>query len=729
MYKAHENEQTGEVHTVKQHSEDTARRCRTFSIASLKDIMYVMGLIHDVGKYQFSFQRRMEGAKIQVEHSACGAQIAKERYQPPLAALMGYCITGHHSGIPDGGSIHDTPEMSTLSGRRKRIFEDYSAYQKELVLPAIAEEALHQFLVQDCENNMDKLVDKFAFLTRYCFSCLTDADWLDTAEFCNGSQNRSLQSDFIICRDKVKETLSAFQCKTDLQKNRALLQKQVFAKVKQDAEIYLMNMPTGSGKTLCSILFALERALGRKKKKRIIYIIPYNSIIEQTAEIFEKMFGEAAEILRHQSTFSYDDSADLSEDCRLTIKLATENWDAQLIITTAVQFFESIYSNKRGKLRKLHNMADSILVFDEVHLMPRDYLQPCLQAISYITKYLGSEAVFLTATMPNFKKLIEQYALPSSKILDLIDDTALFDHFKKCSYRSLGRISDDALLLKADGAPASLIIVNKRTTAKRLYAGCTGQKYHLSTYMTALDRSRVISEIKEALRRLEEDYPDLQNVPDRRKITVISTSLIEAGVDLDFYTVFRELSGLDSVLQAGGRCNREGKRHDAEVFVFQLESEIGKRSFDERANITKGLLADFDDIASPECIAAYYDRLFFLKKDDIVKNAITQDCHDITSLPFKQYAQHFELIDSKTVSVVAAQNENCKKLVETLKATGFCNQRALQKYVFSVYHYELEALIAQHVVDDFGTGIWCLTNLDYYSAETGVVFEGKDYII
>ena len=151
-------------------------------------------------------------------------------------------------------------------------------------------------------------------------------------------------------------------------------------------------MPTGSGKTLCSVKFALERAV-RKEKKRIIYVIPYNSIIDQTADVLESLFGKEAQILRHQSTFFYDGD-DYDEDYRQAAKCASENWDAPLIITTAVQFFESIYANKRGKLRKLHHMADSILVFDEAHLMPVEYLQPCLRAIAYITRYLNSEAVF-----------------------------------------------------------------------------------------------------------------------------------------------------------------------------------------------------------------------------------------------------------------------------------------------------------------------------------------------
>lgn len=193
--------------------------------------------------------------------------------------------------------------------------------------------------------------------------------------------------------------MDSFVCETELQRARARLQAQVYTKASENAEIFLVDMPTGSGKTLCSMKFALERAI-KNNKKRIIYVIPYNSIIDQTVEVFEKLFGDSAQILRHQSSFCVDDS-DYDEDYKKLLKNASENWNAQIIVTTSVQFFESVYKNKRNRLRKLHNMADSIIVFDEVHMMPMPYLQPCLRAVAQITGLLNSDAVFLTATMPD----------------------------------------------------------------------------------------------------------------------------------------------------------------------------------------------------------------------------------------------------------------------------------------------------------------------------------------
>lgn len=728
VYKAHLSEDSGKTQTVKEHSENTANLCKEFSFSDLKDVMYVMGLLHDVGKYQIRFQERIDGKDIRVEHSGCGAKEALQKYSTVVGYLLAYCIAGHHSGIPDGGFQNDTPDKSTLLGRVKREFDDYDRYKEELKVPEIDERRVCEFLASDCANDIERFVDKFAFLTRYCFSCLTDADSLDTAMFCDKLACRSLDADFENCLKKVNKKMKSFSAISELQKARADIQKQVFMQSSQDAEIYLMNMPTGSGKTLCSIKFALQRAI-RYNKKRIIYIIPYNSIIEQTADVFEKIFGEDAEILRHHSTFSYGEEDTYSEDYRNTIRYATENWDARLIITTAVQFFESIYANKRNKLRKLHNMQNSILIFDEAHLMPMKYLQPCLEAVSYITKYLNSEAVFLTATMPDYEKLIHKYALSSSNICDLIQDTSLFYKFSKCRYTFSGEYSNEELVKRASVFPSSLIIVNRRADAKVLYSLCSGKKFHLSTYMTSFDRSRVIGEIRRELQRLEIDYPGLEDVPDDRRITVVSTSLIEAGVDLDFFTVFRELSGLDNILQAGGRCNREGKRELADVFIFTLESQKHSLSQDERLNITMGIIKEYKDISCRKSINAYYERVYFANQDEIIKNCISKRCRNVYHIPFKEYAEEFQMIDTDTVPIVVSRDKISQEMIESLKATKKGNARKFQKYALSVYRNEFEDLFNQGVLADFDSGIYCLTNMDYYDEDTGIKFEGRDYIL
>ena len=725
-YIAHKRNSDGEEQSVKEHCEATARLCHDFAIEQLKPVLYETGQLHDIGKYQRSFQCRINGENIAIEHSICGAVEAESFHNNPVGLLMAYCISGHHCGIPDGGSKNDSSDMPTLYGRLSRTPEDYGIYKTELRLPDINDKKVCSFLAKGC-TTPDEIVDQFSFWVRYAFSCLVDADSIDTAQFCNKGLPDNLHGDFQKALDLVNKRLSEFTCTTDLQKSRSAIQQQVFDKVSVDSEIYLMNMPTGSGKTLCSVKFALERCL-RTGRKRIIYVIPYNSIIDQTACEFEETFGEAVDILRHQSTFSYEDDEDTEENYKFAVKNATENWDASFIITTAVQFFESIYSNRRGKLRKMHNMGDSVIVLDEAHLMPVDYLQPCIQAISYITKFLNSEALFLTATMPDFEKLIKKYAL-SCNIEELVEDKTLFSKFKKCSFRYIGEVSQDSLLEEAEINPSALIVVNSKRTARELYSKAVGEKYHLSTYMTAYDRQKVIKKIKERLKLLEDEFGDKECVPPERRILVISASLIEAGVDLDFYRVYRELNRLDSLLQAGGRCNREGKRQNAQTCIFELKEDSSRSKQDKPINLTRGLIKKYDDISSEECIKEYYDRMYMMADDEIQSHSMHNKCKRLENIPFREYAEEFKMIED-TYSVVVPRNEESRKIVNEIRIIHKGNARKLQKYTCSLSKWEFDDLCNnQHVINDYDSGIWCLENPDYYDEETGITFEPKDYFI
>ena len=729
-YIAHVNEITGKIQTVKEHSENTAKLCSDYAIPEWKNYLYNVGLLHDIGKYLENFQLRIKGKNIRVEHSICGAIEIKKIYKNPLLGIMAaYVIAGHHAGIPDGGYPNDASDesKSTLQGRLKRQVQPYDGY-KELITKEVDENRIINSFASDCKTP-EQLIDIFSFFTRYCFSCLTDADSKDTASFCSETiEKTTLTGNFKRCLEKINQKLESFVNVTELQKARSILQEQAFLKSKDDAEIYLLNMPTGSGKTLTSAKIALERAL-KGNKKRIIYIIPYNSISDQIVAELEKIFGSDMDILRHQSTYSFEDLDDKDEDYRNAAKIAVENWDAPFIVTTTVQFFESIYSNKRGKLRKLHNMADSILIFDEAHLMPKEYFQSCLQAITYIAHYLNSEAIFLTATMPNFYDLIEKYALKDSKINNLIQDKNEFAKFKKCKFNYIGDLSPEEIVKKGRETPSSLIIMNQKKAARKVYELTCGKKYHLSTYMTAVDRARILEEIREELKLLETDYPDLKDVPIERRITIVSTSLIEAGVDIDVHTVFRELTGLDSILQAGGRCNREGKRNLADVYVFDLDDEERRFSVSQISNLTKGLFKTYDDVSDLDCIEEYYKRVFEIYKGEIEMKTIHKQCSQISSIPFKRYASQFELIDDRNMSLVIPNDEESQKLVNQLKYTKTTNIRKLQKYTCSLAPWEMEDLLKQHAVDDFETGVYCLENLDYYNENTGIEFQAKDYFL
>ena len=682
---------------------------------------FYAGLFHDIGKYQASFQKRISGdATVKVEHSTCGAVALKDYFKKTEIEywILSYIIAGHHTGIPNGGNVTDDKDSISLNGRLKRTFEPFDVFKQDLSIPEYPNGSLNEWIKQDITPT--ELIEKISFLIRYLFSCLTDADSIDTARFYHQECEEKLHADFNTCLDILNEKLSLFKPKTDLQKARNILQAQAFRNIKQNSEIYLLNMPTGSGKTLCGLKSALLRIKEDSSKKRIIYVIPYNSIIEQTVKVFENAFGGSMDILQHHSSYSYDED---TYEKQTAIKSALENWDAPVIVTTVVQFFESIYDHKRNKLRKLHNIADSILVFDEIHLLPEEYLQPCLQGIAFICKYLNSQAIFLTATMPDFNELFKRYALKTSSITDLVPDKTDFKIFEKCTYVDLNELSTEELILRSEKSPSSLIIVNKRKTARDIYTNLSGERYHLSTYMTSMDRKKTIQTITERLKKLEEDYPDFKDVPEERKIHVVSTSLIEAGVDLDFYTVYRELAGLDNILQAGGRCNREGKRKNAMVYIFRLEELQGGPITLKQQYSNENLIA-FSNISSPESIECYYKKLYSTNNPNIESHRLK--CTGIQGIPFQTYAENFRLIQ-ENISVVAAENEESALLIEDLKG-GNVNFRSLQKYTLSIYQNELDLLIQQNVVGNYN-GIWYLTNSDYYDPEIGILFEGKDYII
>ena len=728
-YIAHKTE--NELQTVKEHSVKTGEFCKLFAIEPLKNITGQIGLFHDLGKYQDSFQKRINGKDIKVEHSTCGAlEFSKLAKYPPTKLIADYCIVGHHTGLPDGGTLVDTEDMPTLQGRLKRKVEPYNAYKSELGNYNFDEGRFIELLTSDETETKEELIDKFAFFTRYVFSCLTDADSMDTSNFYNGENCNKLKSDYEKCLKDVNHIFDGFSCVTPLQKSRNDLQKQVYENVEKPADVYCINMPTGSGKTLCSIKVALKKAI-EENKKRIIYVIPYNSIIDQTIDVFERAFGSHAQILRHQSSFSYDDDDSYSEDYSKVARLTMENWDGEtIIVTTAVQFFESIYKNKRRNLRKMHNMQDSIIIFDEVHLLPIEFLQPCLQAIAYITRYLNSTALFLSATMPDFEKLFRKYSLKNIKTITPIDINYDFSNFKKCSYFNIGENSLSEIIEKASCNPSSLIIVNQKKTARQIFDLCSGKKYHLSTYMTAIDRQNMISEIKKELDLLERDYPDMKNVPEDRKILIVSTSLIEAGVDLDVYTVFRELTSLDSILQSGGRCNREGKRKNGSVYIFSLQEDKYRKK-NIKTVITESLINKYEDISDRECIDEFFEKIYTLSDEEIQKHSMSKLCCRLDDIPFATYAKSFNLINSDRISIVIPEDDYSKNLISRVETGEYTEglNRKLQKYTCSVSQGEFEELLKQNVLAYSEYGFYYLCNDEYYKKFIGILFEAVDYFI
>lgn len=706
MFYAHTKEGCGEKdwQPLSEHLNNVAELCAKFSAEwCSEDFARNLGLLHDIGKYQKGFQDRLTGKSVKIEHAFCGAQECKN-YNMDIAA---YCIAGHHGGMPDIGTDGDRHDKITLLARLKRSADDYSEYHDE-----ITPKKLDSVPMLIPRSKDVKLANKqIAFWIRMMFSSLVDADFLDTEQFCTGRGRSQPNADMGGMLSAVSERLAAFPCDTEVRRARRNLLEQAMSHAEEDAHIFTMNMPTGSGKTLASMCFALTQAK-RLGLKRIIYVIPYTSIIEQNAKVFRDIFGEDA-VLEHHCNFDYDAVEDA--DTARKLALAAENWDYPIIVTTNVQFFQSIYGNKPSATRKLHNIADSMIVFDEAHMFSLQFYKPCLEAIKFLVEDYGCRALMLSATMPDFKKWFNEFDCGGLKVCELITDKSVFPTFERYSVKELGDISMERLIEVATSSQSALIVVNTRKAAREIYKLLGGEKYHLSTYMTKRDRNRVIGQVRGALK-------------EGRNFVLVSTSLIEAGVDLDFAAVFRERAGLDNVLQAAGRCNREGLRNktDSHAYVFELTDEEfkykGKSSKDEftnRQDFCKEVMESMG--TSPEAVRVYFDKVFTYAKVNMEANDFAKYITPF-GFEFEKYAECFKLIDednSVNVVVIYPGDEEEQAIIKALKCGGRFAKRKLQQYVVSLRKDEYEKLCEQGVID-FHDGFNFLTNFNYYNTETGI---------
>lgn len=673
-------------------AEKTGNFCEKFGFG---DIGKVAGLLHDLGKYQKSFQNKLLGKNIKLEHSICGAKEALKVFprniENPMnffnREMLAYIIAGHHSGLPDFSSEDNNTAMSTLSARLKREVEDFSAYKNELSI----NNKFDNFWTKEF-NSYDNSENPFAIsiLTRMLFSALVDADSLETEKFYTGKDRVQKYDLFKDLKQKLNEKFASFPEaeKESLNEKRNEIKKYCEEKANLKKGLFSLTVPTGGGKTLSSAIFAVNHLL-KNGHQRIIYVIPYTAIIDQIAKEFKEIFGEE-NVVEHHSNFTPEDNA--GED---TPKfLATENWDAPIILTTNVQFFESLFSNKRGNCRKLHNIANSVIVFDEVQMLPIPLLKPCLKTIDILTRNFGCSALLMSATCPNYLP----YMCKDAKITEINDN--FINHYfalKRTSAEYIGKKTDSELIESIDKNSQTLVVVNSRKHARALFELLTDcNKYHLSTLMFPKHRKRTLQKIKEDL---------LNNKP----CIVISTQLIECGVDLDFQTVYRSLAGIDSIVQAGGRCNREGKRADSKVYIFESDADPKRGDIPIYQSLARYICQnpENNDIFALENIKKYFvDLLKFKDKetDDHkilelfnivpVKNS-SEDFY--LQFGFATCNERFKYIEPvNKYDIIIPYDEDAKKLLNQVKR-GEGNlklaYRKLGQYIVSVYSYEYQKLV------------------------------------
>ena len=711
-YYAHiRQDENGETiyQTVAEHLTGTAALCREFAADfGAEADGDLMGLAHDLGKCTDAFQKRLlEGGPV-VDHTTAGMLTCIKMKRPSAAA----CAAGHHGGLLDVGNLRtDRAGEATLSGRFKKGVEGHyleRCGESGVTLPTLPPETPER----------DPL--KASFRTRMLYSCLVDADFLDTERFMDGERGRGGYDDLPTLLRRLKEYIAPWQePKTALNKLRCKILNSCLDTGSKPKGIYTLTVPTGGGKTVASLAFALRHAVAHGMK-RVIYVVPYTSIIEQNAEVFREILGDG-NVLEHHSgvQFELSDGASPEEVRRA---LAAENWDMPVIVTTAVQFFESIYANRSSKCRKLHNLADSVIIFDEAQMLPLCHLRPCVAAMASLAEQFRSTLVLCTATQPSLGDLLHTYA-PSYPITELCPQTAEeYDSFRRVTFRQEGILEDDVLAERLSEHRQVLCIVNSRKAAQSIFARLPQEaSFHLSTLMVPAQRQTLLDEIR---RRLKAGEP----------CRVVSTSLIEAGVDVDFPAVYRELAGLDSVLQAAGRCNREGKRAPEKSIVTVFErAELPPMLFRTAIGATREALMNSCDIGARETMQNYFDALRSLSGETLDKSGVIKAFEkgiNGCELPFRTVAENFHLIDQNTRTVYVPIGDGAA-LVEQLKE-GECSKglyRKLGRYAVSVYEphfqklYAAGALLTAREVPVLDEDSAILNDMSLYSEMTGLTLE------
>lgn len=733
----------GSLQTLPEHIEGVAHHCALFleeaGLPELAPLGRLLAQLHDAGKAQTAFQRYILGKSDQkAPHSAAGALLATKLLpshpkgyplkRTRIAQLLAYAISGHHRGLYDYTGLENKLDDIETKDRCKKAEGDLSELMSEIQSWVKEHGARTEAYLRKLASQVEE-EEQAQALIRLLFSCLVDADFLDTEAFMDKERKGRRQeatsgyAPLETLRDRLTKHMEGFSTEGKINEARRAFLNQCREHGRTCPKgYYSLFLPTGGGKTLSSMAWALETALNHKAQ-RIIYVIPYTSIITQTAGIFREIFGEE-NVLEHHSDISFSGSEARQEAERYErTRLLAENWDAPIIVTTNVQFFESLFSHKVSRSRKVHSIANSVVVFDEVQMFPTEFLHSMLRLLEDLRWIYGTQLLFCSATLPPFDKdhsssfkRVNDFHQLSDAIQPIVpEDPELFKVFDRVIYHLEEKeYTTKELAEELAQHDSALCIVNSRRDASQLYQALLeeGKKpqdvIHLSRNMCSAHLKERIAEIRH---RLKAKIPTI----------VISTQLIEAGVDIDLPIVYRAMSGLDSIVQAGGRCNREGKRPaPGEVYVFSLSD--GGRAFGAIAqgqNATRFLLDNDKEHTRPsmplELIEAYYDRYYSsiesFDTKDIAESLYDEDEAKRWRFDFQQASKDFQLIDNVDHDLFVPYGKG-KELLEGLeKHTLYLNHRTmreLQQYhvAISKWRYEEleEARLLSEVVVDRETG-------------------------
>lgn len=656
---------------------------------------YAGGLWHDLGKFPFEWQaylkqkgqRDLENDERTqtVDHSTAGGQHAVQT-APLFGHLLAFPIMGHHSGLPNA-----TGEPGSLEQRLQKVVPDFTSAPRTVLswpppqsVASLAKRELNPFSA--------------AFFTRMLFSCLVDADFLATEAFMAPERTalRAPSSQSLL--PKMLEALQAHLARfgpptTPVDEARDTVYRHALAAADHPAGFFSLTVPTGGGKTLSSLAFALKHAI-RNGQQRIIYVIPFTSIIEQNAAVFRNVFRTIQHdfpiVLEHHSNLSPEKETQES-------RLAAENWDAPLVVTTAVQFYESLFAARSSQCRKLHHIANAVVILDEVQCLPVDYLKPCLQALKELVEGYHTSILLCTATPPaiHHTPTFPVGLPPAHEIIP--NPKALFASLKRVEVIRRGPLSDTQIAEELLALPQVLAIVNTRRHAQELFRRLPANEAHahLSALMCPAHRREVLQNVRQ---RLSAGLP----------VRLISTQLIEAGVDVDFPCVYRSMAGIDSIGQAAGRCNRNGtlnlRGQLGQLHLFQSEHQRSEAYFRDTTNAAAEILALHPDPLDLKAVNHFFT-LYYHRHTP--PNAPRWDTKAICSqfkftqnraLPFffqfRTAAERFRLIEEDQVPILIPYNEEARTLIDQLRNEAVPLHRsllrALQSYAVPLRRSEFE---------------------------------------
>lgn len=766
IYYAHSNdsEDTSSWQLLSDHLDGVAERAERFSSAlGFGPWCRTLGLLHDIGKVCPEFQRRLAGSNEKVDHSLTGARYAVDRFGA-AGILMAYMLAGHHAGMANGITPSEngpTPLHERLKGA-ERLRDCTRSFAKEhlSLVPDSAEFVLPMMkepFFTNMQTNQGLLIQAAALssylFARFEYSCLVDADYLDTESYADSSlaDLRSDVSDLASLLQRYEEfmrektSLPAGEEPSLVYRARQDILSDCLAAAWDDPGIFTLNVPTGGGKTLAALGFALHHAI-QHGMKRVIIAIPYTSIVEQTARTLKDIFGDH-NVLEHHSNYDFE-SAEGEE--RIRDRLAVQNWDAPLIVTTNVQLFESIFANRPGKSRKVHNIAESVVILDEAQTLPTGLLKITLGAIQTLCESFRTSFVLGTATQPAFD-VVWPFGDVTKEIAihrDLYEEA----FSQRTRFETLGEVGVSELAERLHANRQVLCIVNSRKEAKDLFeavvscersvesddkeaASCVIARnvglFHLSTYMTPVHRMRVIAEIRKRLR-------------EGKRCVVVSTQLIEAGVDVDFPVVYRELAGIDSLFQAAGRCNREGRANvPGTVFVFEGIDDAGKRYATARTlsadrDVARALIAGHHSHIGEDLIEKYFHDKFkagdeVLDAEGLFSLVTSPDIlsNNFKTMPFATCAEKYKIIEDVTEPVFVVWDDETRHLYQELLGAlePARMARALQLHSIGLFAHvlsEFERLGAVEAVGPFRVLKADDSARSFYSEETGICAPGEE---